>query len=103
MQSPVALQVSEVMNILGTLIHFLSIGASDFESLSEIIVGNNMAKVRVFTSNDQIALEYDDSVILTFTPDNPVLITGLEAQGEYVRDSATVNIIDSDSEAAYFT
>ena len=62
-----------------------------------------MAEVRLFTSNDQITLEYDDSVILTFTPDNPALITGLEAQGEYVRDTANVNIIDSDSEAAYFT
>ena len=103
MQSLVALQVSEVMNILGTLIQFLSVGASDFESLSEIIVENNMAEVRVFASNDQITLEYDDSVILTYIPDNPLLIPGLEGLGEYIRHTATVNIIDNDSEAAYFT
>ena len=77
-------------------------GQSDFESLMPISFENE-AEVRLFTSNDQITLEYDDSVILTFTPDNPALITGLEAQGEYVRDTANVNIIDIDSEAAYFT
>ena len=63
----------------------------------------NEAEVRLFTSNDQITLEYDDSVILTFTPDNPLLIPALEAQGEYTRDTATVHIIDNDSEAAYFS
>ena len=63
----------------------------------------NEAEVRLFTSNDQITLEYDDSVILTFTPDNPLLIPGLEAEGEYIRHTATVQIIDDDSEAAYFS
>ena len=57
----------------------------------------NEAEIRLFTSNDQIALEYDDRVILTFTPDNPALIPGLEAQGEYIRHTATVNFIDNDS------
>ena len=60
----------------------------------------NKTEIRLFTSN---ALEYDDSVILTFTPSNPAFITGLEAEGEYTRDTATVHIIDNDSEAAYFT
>ena len=57
----------------------------------------NETEIRLFTSNDQIALEYDDSVILTFTPDNPALIPGLEAQGEYIRHTAIVNFIDNDS------
>ena len=57
----------------------------------------NEAEIRIFTSNDETTLEYDDRVILSFTPDNPALITGLEAEGEYVRDTATVNIIDNDS------
>ena len=63
----------------------------------------NKTEIRLFTSNDQTTLEYDDRVILTFTPDNPALIDGLEAHGEYVRDTAIVNIIDHNSEAAYFT
>ena len=57
----------------------------------------NETEIRLFTSNDQIALEYDDRVILTFTPDNPALIPGLEAQGEYIRHTAIVNFIDNDS------
>ena len=77
-------------------------GQSDFESLMPISFENE-AEVRLFTSNDQITLEYDDSVILTFTPDNPLLIPGLEAEGEYIRHTATVHIIDDDSEAEYFT
>ena len=75
--------------------NFIS-GQSDFESLMPISFVNE-TEIRLFTSNDQITLEYDDSVILTFTPDNTAFITGLEAQGEYTRDTATVNIIDNDS------
>ena len=65
--------------------------------MSQQISVENVAEIRLFSSNDETTLEYDDRVILTFTPDNPALITGLEAQGEYVRDTATVNIIDNDS------
>ena len=67
-------------------------GRSDFESLMPITFVNE-TEIRLFISNDETTLEYNDSVILTFTPDND----GLEAQGEYVRDTATVNIIDNDS------
>ena len=54
-------------------------------------------EIRLFTSNDQITLEYDDRVLLVFTPDNPGLISGVEGIGEYIRDTAIVNIIDNDS------
>ena len=62
-----------------------------------ISVEYSTAEIRLFTSNDETTLEYDDSVILTFTPDNSALIPGLQAVGEYIRDTATVNIIDKDS------
>ena len=66
-------------------------------SLAPIPVSNSV-EIRLFTINDETTLEYDDRVILTFTPDNPLLIPGLEAQlGEYTRDTATVRIIDGDS------
>ena len=52
---------------------------------------------RLFTSNDQITLEYDDRIQLIFTPNNPALISALESYGEYIRDTAIVNIIDNDS------
>ena len=57
----------------------------------------NETEIRLFTINDETTLEYDDRVILTFTPDNPALIPGLEGLGEYIRDTAIVNIIDNDS------
>ena len=52
----------------------------------------------MFITNDDITLEYDDKVRLTFTPDSPDLITDTENQGMYVRDTATVNIVDNDCE-----
>ena len=75
-------------------------GQSDFESLMPISFVNE-TEIRLFTSNDETTLEYDDSVILTFTPDNPAFITGLEAQGEYIRDTATVQITDDDSKCCF--
>ena len=77
--------------------NFIS-GQSDFESLMPISFVNE-TEIRLFTSNDETTLEYDDRVILTFTPDNPAFITGLEAEGEYVRYTATVYIIDNDSKS----
>ena len=53
--------------------------------------------IRLFTINDEITLEYDDTVILRFTPDSPLLIPGVESEGEFIRDTATVHIIDNDS------
>ena len=72
-----------------------SVGTSDFERLAPIGV-RNRADIRLFTDNDEITLEYDDRVLLRFTPDNPGLIPGLEGMGEYIRDTATVHIIDND-------
>ena len=76
------------------------IGESDFAALSTIMYNSGSSEsveIRLFTSNDQITLEYDDRVLLVFTPDNPDLIPVLESYGEYIRDTAIVNIIDNDS------
>ena len=54
-------------------------------------------EIRLFTSNDQITLEYEDRIKLVFTPNNPALIPALEYEGEYIRDTAIVIIIDNDS------
>ena len=61
----------------------------------------NETEICLITSNDETTLEYDDSVILTFTPSNTVFIPGLEAQGEYIRGSATVHLIDNDSKCCF--
>ena len=69
--------------------------ASDFERLLLITV-RNTADIRLFASNDDISLEYDDRVRVVFTPDNLALISGVESFGQYIRTTATVKIIDND-------
>ena len=54
------------------------------------------AMIELRTRNDDITLEYDDSVILTFTPDEDGLIELYEEEGEYIRDSVVVHIDDND-------
>ena len=72
-----------------------SVGTSDFQRLAPIRVINS-AEIRLLTTNDYITLEYDDRVLLRFTPNNSDLIPALEGHGEYIRDTATVHIIDND-------
>ena len=54
------------------------------------------AEIRLFIANDEVTLEYEDRVRLNFVPTAAILITGLEDLGEYVRNTAIVNIIDND-------
>ena len=62
------------------------------------VEGNIEALVELRTRNDAITLEYDDTVILLFSPDESDLIEFYESEEEYIRDSVTVHIIDSDRE-----
>ena len=54
------------------------------------------ADIRLFIANDEVTLEYEDRVLLNFDPTAADLVPGLEAVGEYVRNTAIVNIIDND-------
>ena len=65
--------------------------------LQSITVDGSMANIRFFTTNDEVTLEYEDTVILRFTPDSDRLIPGVESVGQFIRDTATVTIIDNDS------
>lgn len=56
----------------------------------------NHTEVRFFTTNDEVTLEYDDTVTLKILSDFPGLGSSLEMFKEYLRESATVNIIDND-------
>ena len=75
----------------------LIIGISDFERFVTVRVIIS-ADVRIFTVDDDVTLEYDDRVQLTFIPDSSDLVSGLQSLGEYTRDTAVVNIIDNDCE-----
>ena len=74
---------------------------TDFQPFSTpdltVTVTNDIA-IQLFSRNDYITLEYNDTVILRFIvhPGLAPLIQQLEAAGEYIRDTATVDIIDND-------
>ena len=73
-----------------------STGSTDFANLQPIAF-NTSRSIRLFTTDDEVTLEYDDTVILRFNPHNPLLISDYENTGEFIRDTAIVNIIDNDS------
>ena len=60
-------------------------------------MGKHTVDVRLFTINDDIALEYDDTVILEFKPLYPEFMEELGRKGEFIRESTVVKIIDNDS------
>ena len=59
--------------------------------------------IKLRTINDDITLEYDDTVILEFTPDEDDLIEFYEGEGEYIRDSVVVHIDDKDRKQTIFS
>ena len=62
---------------------------------------NNTNSIRVFPVNDEITLEYDDRVLLRFTPAGTNLFSDLANHFEYIRDTAVVNIIDNDRKCPF--
>ena len=58
----------------------------------------NYMEIILFPVDDEITLEYDDQILLRFTPNDSNIVSALENGFEYIRDSAIVNIIDNDSE-----
>ena len=60
------------------------------------IEGNNTTIIELYARNDAVTLEYDDDVLLLFTPEDSNLIELYESKREYIRDRMTVRIIDQD-------
>ena len=71
--------------------------------MQTIHVGNNNTDICLLTVSDVIALEYGDTIILRFTPDNDTFISDVENAGQFIRDTAIVNIIDDDSKLLKFS
>ena len=69
-----------------------------FSTTDRTVTATNDIAIQLFSRNDDITLEYDDTVILRFivNPGLAGLIQQLRDAGEYIRDFAIVNIIDSD-------
>ena len=79
---------------------YLLIGSSDFENLQPIAFENG-TDVCLFTIDDEITLEYEDTVILRFTPDSPAFIPTVEGAGEFIRDTASLHIVDNDRKSTF--
>jgi hypothetical protein len=75
--------------------------SSDFEEFSPILTHGN-SEISLLTVDDGITLEYDDSVILTYTPQTTNLTDLIASAGEFVRDNATLIITDNDRLEIYF-
>ena len=79
------------------MVFFCLTGTNDFKHLEPIINEEiNSTDIHLHIFNDAITLEYNDTVVLRFTPDSSVLIHSVESAGEYIRDTAIVYIIDED-------
>ena len=79
----------------------LSTDTTDFQPFStyqRTVTAANDIDIQLFSRNDAITLEYDDTVVLRFIvhPALARLIQQIEAAGEYLRDNAIVDIIDND-------
>ena len=74
----------------------LTVGTTDFVAFSVTTVLDNRATIPLLATKDGITLEYNDSVVFTFSLSFPGIIQVLKDAGEFLRDTATVNIIDVD-------
>ena len=87
---------------MGVLWPTLSISLGSYTDYTPIlpvnieIESNNTAIIELHARNDAVTLEYDDDVLLLFTPEDSNLIKLYESEGEYIRDGMTVHIIDKD-------
>ena len=76
------------------------IGSTDFEAFDPPfnLVGpdGNLRMIQFFTTNDEITLEYNDTVTLEYVPDIPDFVQQVEFRGEFIRNTTTVYIIDND-------
>ena len=74
----------------------LKILPPDYESFRSMVISfSGTTSIQFLPRDDHITL--DDRVILIFTPQNPHLLAGIEAAGQYIRQNTTINIIDTDS------
>ena len=69
---------------------------TDFVTFLVTTVTDNRATIPLLATKDGITLEYNDSVLMTFSPSIGSIIHVLQNAGEFLRDTAIVNIIDMD-------
>lgn len=78
----------EILNIV------IFAGPNDYEELQHVLVPGE--PIRFFTTNNEVTLEYNDTVILRYLSEVNNFVQGVESMGEFIRDTTTINIIDND-------
>ena len=57
---------------------------------------SGFSDVRLDASNDDVTLEYGDTVILRLDPTTANIVDLVEERGQFLRNTATVTILDND-------
>ena len=52
--------------------------------------------ISLTANDDTVSLENDERMILRYVPESPEILNAIELAGEYIRDTATVTITDTD-------
>ena len=70
----------------------------EYQEKIQVNIGEPCANISIITTDDDIALEYHERIILTFTPSSSLslLIHFLSHYNEYIRDTMVINIVDAD-------
>ena len=75
----------------------LSIESTDFALRdTPVTLSDGFSDVRLDASNDDVTLEYSDTVMLRLDPTAANIVDLVEGQGQFLRDTATVTISDND-------
>ena len=75
----------------------LSIESTDFALRdTPVRLDSGFSEVRLDASNDDVTLEFGDTAILRLDPSVPNTVEMVEGQGQFLRDTATVTILDND-------
>ena len=75
----------------------LSIEGTDFALRdTHVTLSSGFSDVRLDASNDDVTLEIGDTVILRLDPTAANIVDLVEGQGQFLRDTATVTILDND-------
>ena len=75
-----------------------SLDVDDFEPLSlELVPGENM-EISLVTIDDEITLEYNDTILLEFEHENYETLETIMQNNEFLREKVVVHIIDNDRE-----
>ena len=74
---------------------------SDFQPLSVQVISES-TDISLVTVDDEMGMECEESIRLEFVHQFPPYVIFLASQGEFIRDTAIVKVIDNDRECDYF-